>query len=68
MESIKKKYIVNEKNKKIAVQVDLKTFEKIEEIMENHGLYKLIEEEDIDKKKMTVDEAKSFYSTLRKAK
>jgi RelB Antitoxin len=48
MNSIKKQYIIDEKNRKIGVQLDLKTFEKIEEIMENYALFNLMSENDDD--------------------
>jgi hypothetical protein len=41
METLKRKYIVNENNKKVAVQLDIKTFNKIEEVMENEPEYML---------------------------
>lgn len=65
MEKIKKKYIVDENNNRVAVEIDLKTFYKIEEIMENHGLYKLMRENDSDEK-LSIKEAKAFYSKLPK--
>ena len=67
MEKLKKKYIVDEKNKKIAVQLDIKTYEKIEEIMENYALYNLIKENN-DDAKLQVKEAKEYYSKLDKLK
>jgi|GEM_PF-339075 len=42
----KRQYIVNENNQKIAVQLDIDTFEKIENILENYALAKLINDED----------------------
>jgi len=36
MLAIKKKYIVDEGNHKIAVQLDINTYNKIEEILENY--------------------------------
>ncbi len=43
METINKRYIVDEQNKKIAVQIPIDTFEKIEEILENYALVQLME-------------------------
>lgn len=42
MDTIKKNYIVDENNRKIAVQIELETFEKIEEILENYALVQLM--------------------------
>jgi len=43
MLKIKKEYIVNSNNKK-AVLMDIETFEKLEELLENYGLGKYMEE------------------------
>jgi hypothetical protein len=44
MLEIHKNYIIDENNQPIAVQIPLAEFEKIEELLENYGLVKLIEE------------------------
>jgi hypothetical protein len=44
MINIRKRFIVDENNNKIAVQLDLDTFEKIEAILEKYCLKKEIEE------------------------
>ncbi len=65
MKTIKKKYIVNERNEKIAVQLDIKTFEKIERAMEDYVLgEKMIENSKTDR--LSVNEAKEFYKRLKK--
>ena len=46
MLDIKKQYIINEKNNKIAVQIDIETYEKIEILLEDYALGKFIEEND----------------------
>lgn len=38
MEELKKAYIVDEENRRVAVQLDIDTFTKIEEILENSRL------------------------------
>lgn len=63
---IKPTYIVDEQNHKIAVQLDIKTFEKIEEIFENYALYHLMQEEDNDDEILDSKEAKEYYDTLEK--
>ncbi len=65
MTDIRPKYIVDENNKKIAVQLDINTFEKIEEILENFALVQLIKETEKEEK-LSVHEAKDFYKTLDK--
>jgi hypothetical protein len=66
MESITKRYIVDEQNKKIAVQIPIDTFEKIEEILENYALVQLMKEHE-DEEVFGVSEAKSYYDQLEKA-
>ncbi|OGI07082.1 MAG: hypothetical protein A3I68_08865 [Candidatus Melainabacteria bacterium RIFCSPLOWO2_02_FULL_35_15] len=66
MDEIEKKYILDKHNKKIAVQVDIKTFEKIENILEDHGLFKLIQEGN-EKEYLGLNDAKEFYKGLDKA-
>ena len=51
---------------KVAVQIDIGTFEKIENILEDHGLFKLIQE-DNEKEYLNLSEAKEFYKGLDKA-
>ena len=66
MEEFEKKYILDEQNKKVAVQINIDVFEKIENILEDHGLFKLIQE-DSDKEYLNLNEAKEFYKGLDKA-
>ena len=66
MDEIKKKYIVDNENKKVAVQIDIDTFEQIENILEDHGLFKLIQE-DNEREYLNLTEAKEFYKGLDKA-
>lgn len=65
MEAIKKKYIVNEANEKIAVQLDIKTFEKIERLLEDYVLGEAIKENK-EKDRLTLKEAKVYYRKLKK--
>jgi RelB Antitoxin alpha helical domain len=65
MKSIKRKYIVNERNEKVAVQLDIKTFEKIERALEDYVLgEKMVANKKEDR--LTIEEAKSYYKRLRK--
>ena len=66
MEAIRKKYIVDEKENKVAVQLDIDTFNKIEEILENYALYNLILENE-DDENLDLKEARQFYDNLEKS-
>ena len=65
MKSIKKKYIIDEQNKKVAVQISIKTYEQIEKILENYGLVQLMDENE-GEERLTLNEAKEYYSKLDK--
>lgn len=60
---LNRQYIVDENNHKIAVQMDIKTFEKIEEVLENYALYRLMIE-DNDDQILTLEDAKLYYQYL----
>ncbi len=64
--TIKRQYIVDEQNHKIAVQLDIKTFEKIEDLLENYALYRLMESSENDET-LELEEAKDFYSGLKRS-
>ncbi len=66
METIKKNYIVDENNRKVAVQIELKTFEKIEEVLENYALVQLMKENELGET-LDVEQAKEYYKGLEKA-
>jgi hypothetical protein len=65
METINKQYIVDEQNKKIAVQIPIGTFEKIEEILENYALVQLMKENE-GEEIIGIAEAKEYYDKLKK--
>lgn len=58
---IKKKYVTNEKKHPVAVQIDINTFEKIEQVLEDYALGRLIEENDPEDS-MTLKEARRIYN------
>ncbi len=60
MLTLAKKYIVNDKNKKIAVQIPIETYNRIEEVLEDYALGQYILEVK-DEKPLTIAEAKKFY-------
>ena len=66
METIYKQYIVDEHNKKIAVQIPIETFEQIEEVLENYALSQLIENNE-GEEILELREAKAYYDRLEKA-
>lgn len=43
---LKRQYIVDEDNHKVAVQLDIDTFEKIEDVLENYALVQLMNSDD----------------------
>ena len=65
MEVLQRKYIVDENNKRVGVQLDIKTFRKIEEIMENYALFSLMKETE-DDELLDIKSAKEYYSKLEK--
>lgn len=65
MTEINKKYITDENLNKIAVQIPIEEFEKLEDIIENYGLAKLIEESENDET-LNKEEAIKFYESLDK--
>jgi len=65
MNKIKKEYVVSDDNKKKAVLIDIETFEKIEEILENYGLAKFMEEVE-EEDSLSLKDAKKYYSSLKK--
>jgi hypothetical protein len=62
--NFKRQYITNEKNQKIAVQLDIATFEKIESILENYALFEYMQEED---EILDEEAAKNYYASLKKS-
>ena len=66
MKTIKKKYIVNEHEQKVAVQIDIADFEKIEQLLEDYALGKIMEEND-PADNLTLAEAKTYYDQISKA-
>jgi len=63
MLEIKKTYVTDSKRRPVAVQVDIETFERMEQLLEDYALGQFIEEnnpEDI----LSVAEAKAYYESL----
>jgi hypothetical protein len=66
MLEIHKNYVLDENQQPIAVQISLAEFEKIEEILENFGLVKLMEAESEDNERLSKDEAWDYYQSLKR--
>jgi hypothetical protein len=66
MSPIRKQYVVDESNRRVAVQIDLETFERIEELLENAGLARAISEAAADEV-LEPEPAKALYASLEKA-
>jgi RelB Antitoxin alpha helical domain len=64
MLEIHKSYVVNENHQSIAVQIPIEQFEKIEEILENYGLVKLIEETENDER-LSKEQALKYYKSIK---
>ena len=67
MLDINKSYVTNSKKQPIAVQIDIQTFERIEQILEDYALGKFIEENDPEDI-LTLNEAEECYRKLKKRK
>lgn len=62
---IKRRYVVDQNNRKVAVQLDLKTFERMEEVLENYALSRLMEEVDDETEALDAGAAEAFYEELK---
>lgn len=67
MLTIKKKYIIDENQKKVAVQLDMITFKLIEEWLEDHAFAEIMK---TNKKSngLSHREAEKYYRKLKKKK
>lgn len=64
MLKIHKNYVFDENQKPLAVQIPIAEFERIEEILENFGLAKLMEETE-DDERLSGEAAHQYYESLR---
>lgn len=65
MLEIQKQYVLDEQQRTLAVQIPIAVFNQIEEILENLGLIKLMEEVENDQV-LSGDDAYSYYQLLKK--
>jgi PHD/YefM family antitoxin component YafN of YafNO toxin-antitoxin module len=66
MRDIRKEYVITDDNRKRAVLIDIKTFERIEEILESYGLGKYMEEAE-NEEALSLNDAKRYYEILEKS-
>ncbi|MFB2895955.1 hypothetical protein ACE1CI_23845 [Aerosakkonemataceae cyanobacterium BLCC-F50] len=64
MLKIHKNIVLDENQQPIAVQIPIAEFEKIEEILEDYGLAKLIEESE-NEERLSKEEALQYYKSLK---
>jgi hypothetical protein len=64
MLQIHKKIVLDENERPFAVQIPIKEFERLEEVIENYGLSKLMDEVK-DEEKLSVGDAKTYYKSLK---
>lgn len=64
MLDIHKKIVIDENSKPVAVQIPIEEFERLEELVENYGLAKLMDEVK-DDERLSPEDAKGFYRSLK---
>jgi polyhydroxyalkanoate synthesis regulator phasin len=64
MVEIHKKIVLDENQKPFAVQIPIEEFERLEEILENYGLSKLMDEV-VNDEKLSIENAKTYYQALK---
>jgi hypothetical protein len=64
MLEIHKKIVLDEDERPFAVQIPIKEFEQLEEVIENYGLSKLMDEVR-EEEKLSIEDAKIYYNSLK---
>ena len=64
MLEIHKNIVLDESQKPVAVQIPIEDFRRIENIMENYGLSKLMDEVK-DDERLSVEDARRYYQSLK---
>ena len=64
MLKIHKNIVLNESQKPTAIQIPIKEFEHMEDVIENYGLAKLMDEVN-GEELLSVKEAKAYYQSLK---
>jgi hypothetical protein len=57
-------YIIDSHNHKIAVQLDIQTYEKITNTLENYALYQYMQDNKEDDR-LSLKDAKKYYQSLK---
>ena len=65
MINIKRQYIVADNDRKVGVVLDIETFEKIEELLEDCGLALSMEEVE-EEESLSQSEAQEYYAQMKK--
>ena len=65
MINIKRQYIITDNDRKIGVVLDIETFEKIEELLEDCGLALSMEEVE-EEESLSLNEAQRRYAQMKK--
>jgi hypothetical protein len=64
MLKIHKNIVFDESQKPVAVQIPIEEFKRLEDIIENYGLAKLMDEVK-DDERFSVEDAKKYYQSLK---
>ena len=64
MLELHKSIVLDENHKPIAVQIPIEEFERMEEVIENYGLSRMIDEV-TDDEQLSMLDAKHFYRSLK---
>jgi hypothetical protein len=64
MLKIHKNVVLDENQKPTAIQIPIEDFKRLEEIIENYGLAKLMDEAK-DDERFSMEEAKDYYQSLK---
>jgi len=59
--------VIDSKKRPVAVQIDIETFEKIEQLLEDYALGQFIEEND-PADELSLEDAKAVYKEIRQGK
>lgn len=62
---LKRQYVTDEHNQRVAVMLDIETFERLERILEDYGLAKLMAENADET--LGLEAARAYYDALEKA-
>ncbi len=64
MLKVHKRIVLDENQRPFAVQIPIEEFERLEDVIENYGLSKLMDDVK-DDEKLFVEEAKEYYRSLK---